>query len=46
VGLVVSPGVAYGLYGEGFFRLSITASEEDIKKGMARLANFVKKISA
>ncbi len=45
-GVVVSPGRAFGPSGEGYFRISITACEEDIAKGMERLKAFIADNSA
>jgi len=42
-GLVVGPGRAYGPSGEGYFRISITAKEEEIKRGLAKLKDFLSK---
>jgi LL-diaminopimelate aminotransferase len=41
-GLVVTPGVGYGPSGEAFFRVSMTAPDEKINKGMERLKQFMK----
>ncbi len=40
-GLVVGPGSAYGPHGKGYFRLSLTTPENDIRKGLARLEAFL-----
>jgi LL-diaminopimelate aminotransferase len=37
-GVVVTPGVGYGPYGEGYVRLSITTPDEAIDEGLRRLA--------
>jgi LL-diaminopimelate aminotransferase len=42
-GFVVGPGSAYGPHGKGFFRLSLTTPEDDIRKGLARLEAFLKR---
>ncbi len=36
-GVVVSPGSAYGPNGEGFFRISLTISDERLREAMERL---------
>ena len=36
-GVVVSPGGAYGLNGEGFFRISLTVDDERLEEAMGRL---------
>jgi LL-diaminopimelate aminotransferase len=41
-GLVVSPGAAYGQYGEGFFRISLSTPDEDIDKALDKLRQFVR----
>ncbi|MCI0771719.1 MAG: LL-diaminopimelate aminotransferase [Chloroflexi bacterium] len=38
--LVVTPGNGYGKYGEGYIRLSLTINDEDMEKGLSRLANW------
>ncbi|MCH8826109.1 MAG: LL-diaminopimelate aminotransferase [Chloroflexi bacterium] len=38
--LVVTPGNGYGKYGEGYIRLSLTINNEDMEKGLSRLANW------
>lgn len=40
VGVVVTPGVAYGKQGEGYIRLSLTVPNADLTKGLSRLAGF------
>jgi len=40
-GLVVSPGAAYGQYGEGFFRISLSTPDADIDKALDKLREFV-----
>ena len=38
--LVVTPGTGYGRYGEGYIRLSLTIAEEDLVRGLDRLATW------
>ena len=38
--IVVTPGAGYGSYGEGYIRLSMTLSDEDLEEGLARLAGW------
>ncbi|MBM3948403.1 MAG: aminotransferase class I/II-fold pyridoxal phosphate-dependent enzyme [SAR202 cluster bacterium] len=38
--VVVTPGTGYGKFGEGYIRLSLTISEEDLKVGLERLASL------
>ncbi len=40
VGLVVTPGTGFGAGGEGWFRISLTASDEDIAEGARRIASW------
>jgi LL-diaminopimelate aminotransferase len=42
-GFVVGPGLAYGPHGKDYFRLSLTAQENDIREGLARLTRFLGK---
>lgn len=37
--VVVTPGSAYGLYGEGFFRISLTISDERLEEAIDRISN-------
>jgi LL-diaminopimelate aminotransferase len=37
VGVNVTPGVGFGAYGEGYFRLSVTAPDERLYEAMARM---------
>ncbi len=37
-GVVVTPGTGYGRYGEGYIRLSLTAPDDKIEEGLARLS--------
>ena len=36
--IVVTPGAGYGRYGEGYIRFSLTLSDEQLEKGLQRLA--------
>jgi LL-diaminopimelate aminotransferase len=38
--IVVSPGTGYGKYGEGYIRLSLTIANDDMEKGLERLASW------
>lgn len=40
IGIVVTPGVGFGPGGEGWFRISLTASDEDIAEGARRLKGW------
>jgi LL-diaminopimelate aminotransferase len=39
-GVVVSPGPGYGEHGEGYIRLSLTISDEELEKGLERIASL------
>ena len=38
--IVVTPGTGYGESGEGYIRLSLSISEEDLERGLGRLASW------
>ena len=38
--IVVTPGSGYGTYGEGYIRLSLTLSDDDLERGLARLSSW------
>ena len=38
--IVVTPGSGYGTYGEGYIRLSLTLSDDDLERGLARLSGW------
>lgn len=40
IGVVVTPGTGFGAGGEGWFRISLTASEADLEEGARRLAGW------
>ncbi len=37
-GVVVTPGIGYGSYGEGYIRLSVTTPDDRVEEGLRRLA--------
>ncbi|MCL2032325.1 MAG: pyridoxal phosphate-dependent aminotransferase [Methanomassiliicoccaceae archaeon] len=39
--VAVTPGSAFGPSGEGFFRMSYAASEEQIREGLSRIKHFI-----
>ncbi|MCQ2078978.1 MAG: pyridoxal phosphate-dependent aminotransferase [archaeon] len=41
VHVAVTPGTAFGPHGEGFFRISYAASEEQIREGISRIKKFM-----
>ena len=40
IGTVITPGLGFGTGGEGWFRISLTASDEDIQEGARRLGEW------
>ena len=38
--IVVTPGTGYGKYGEGYIRLSLTIADDDMERGLERLASW------
>ena len=40
-GVAVLPGTAFGPAGKGFIRLAYTQSEDELSKGLKRIAEFV-----
>lgn len=40
--VAVTPGTAFGPHGEGFFRISYAASEDQIREGISRIGKFMK----
>ena len=40
IGVVVTPGLGYGKHGEGYIRLSITLSDQDLEEGVRRLSSW------
>jgi LL-diaminopimelate aminotransferase len=43
-GVVVTPGTGYGPHGEGFIRLSLTLSDQDLEKGILKLVNWINRV--
>jgi len=41
-GVVVTPGAAYGQYGEGYIRISLCVKEERLKEALRRIQKYVK----
>lgn len=40
IGTVITPGLGFGTGGEGWFRISLTASDADIAEGARRLGEW------
>jgi len=40
-GVIVSPGVGFGQFGEGYFRVSLTTPDARLDEGLARIGNFI-----
>ena len=43
-GVVVTPGVGFGEHGEGYFRITLTQSEEKIEEAMVRIQDVAKEL--
>ena len=41
-GLIVTPGIGFGNFGEGFFRLALTVEEKKLELGFNKLEAFMK----
>lgn len=39
-GVVVTPGVGFGRYGEGYFRIALTVNKERLEEGLDRIAKI------
>jgi LL-diaminopimelate aminotransferase len=39
-GVVVTPGIGYGKYGEGYLRLSLTTPDDRLEEGLSRLLRW------
>ncbi|MGI8554450.1 MAG: LL-diaminopimelate aminotransferase [Dehalococcoidia bacterium] len=39
-GVVVTPGIGYGSYGEGYIRLSVTTPDDRVEEGLRRIASW------
>ena len=42
-GILVTPGTAYGRYGEGYFRLSLTVPDDRLEQAMERIRRTIKR---
>ena len=42
--VAVAPGSAFGELGEGYVRLSLASSREDLLRGAARLVRFIHRL--
>ncbi len=40
-GVIVSPGVGFGQYGEGYFRISLTTPDPRLDEGLERIRKFI-----
>ena len=38
--VVVTPGIGYGRYGEGYIRISLTVPDERLEKGLERISSW------
>jgi len=41
--VLVTPGTAYGEYGEGYFRVSLTVPDARLSEALERIGNFIRK---
>ncbi|WP_085506122.1 aminotransferase class I/II-fold pyridoxal phosphate-dependent enzyme [Thalassobacillus devorans] len=41
-GVIITPGSAFGLQGEGFFRVSLSSGEDRLQEAAKRIANFIR----
>jgi len=42
-GILVTPGTAYGRYGEGYFRLSLTVPDDRLEQALERIRRTIKR---
>jgi len=40
-GVIVSPGIGFGRYGEGYWRISLTTPDPRLAAGLERIAAFL-----
>jgi LL-diaminopimelate aminotransferase len=45
LGVIITPGIGFGKYGEGFVRFALTQSEERIKLALDRINTIFNSIS-
>ncbi|HAA89260.1 MAG: LL-diaminopimelate aminotransferase [Thermoanaerobacterales bacterium 50_218] len=43
-GVVITPGIGYGKFGEGYFRISLTVDKERIQEGLKRIEQALGKL--
>ncbi len=43
-GVLVTPGIAYGQYGEGYFRISLTVPDDRLEQALERIRRTLKKV--
>jgi len=43
-GVIITPGIGYGKYGEGYFRISLTVDKERAKEALDRMAQKIGKV--
>jgi LL-diaminopimelate aminotransferase len=43
-GVIVTPGNGYGRYGEGYFRIALTITEERIKEALERISRALGRV--
>jgi LL-diaminopimelate aminotransferase len=42
IGVVITPGIGFGKYGEGFVRFALTQPEERIREAIERIETIIK----
>jgi LL-diaminopimelate aminotransferase len=40
IGIIVTPGIGYGEYGEGYVRIALTVNEKRLEEAVGRLKNL------
>jgi len=45
-GVIISPGVGFGQFGEGYFRISLTTPDARLEEGLARIGKFIAQTKA
>lgn len=41
IGVVITPGIGFGLYGEGFVRFALTQPEQRILEAIERISTLI-----
>ncbi len=43
-GVLITPGIAYGQYGEGYFRISLTVPDDRLEQALERIRRTIKRV--